>query len=65
MQMDLRMRLEEGLNLLRLVRREVIDNDMDLAPARLGRRDVTQEVDKSRAGVSRDGLADDLAGREC
>src|SRR5688572_20176650 len=45
MQMDLRMRVEKGLDLLRLVCREVVDNNVNLAPTRLRRHDVAQEVD--------------------
>src|SRR5829696_10439110 len=59
-QMDVWMGLEKRLDFLGLVRREVIDNDVDLAPPRLGVDDVVEEVDEGVAGVPRNGLTDDL-----
>jgi hypothetical protein len=49
--MDPRMRRQKCRHLLGLVRREVIDDDVDPAPTRLGSHDVGQEVDKGVAGV--------------
>jgi hypothetical protein len=60
--MHTRMGIEERLDALGFVRREVIDNHMDLTPARLGRDQLGQEVDERGTGMPRHGLADDLAG---
>ncbi len=60
-QLDAGMRLEKRVDLLSLVRREIVDDDMDLASRRLRRQDVLQEVDERRTGMARNGLTDDFA----
>ena len=62
MQMDGRMSGQERLHVLRLVRREVISDDMDLAVARLSGDHVGEELDEGRAGMPRHRLSDNFAG---
>ena len=61
MQMDPGMRVQKHLHPLGLVRREIVDDHVEIS-ATLRRQHVTQEVDERFAGVPRGGLADDLAG---
>ena len=61
-QSDLRMRHQERADRLCLVRREIVEDDVHFP--RVGRscHDLGQERDEGGAGVTRDGLAGDLAG---
>ena len=56
------MLIEERLNAFRFVRREIVDNDVDLAAPRLSTDDVLQEFDEGFTRVPRYRLADDLTG---
>jgi hypothetical protein len=56
------MGVEKRLDPFRFVRGEIVDDDMDLSPPRLGVDDVLQEFDEGLAGMTRHGLSDDLAG---
>ena len=51
MQLHARMRFQKRVDGLRFVRREIVDDDVDLAPARLARDDVGQELHEGGAGV--------------
>src|SRR5690349_11300876 len=62
MQTYVGVRDQEGPHRLRLVRREIVENHMNLAPPRLTGDDVSEELDKGRARVSRHGLREYLAG---
>ncbi len=61
MQPHVRMREQEGANGLGLVRREIVRDDVNLAPRRLTGHDVAEEVDEGRAGVARHRLPEHLA----
>jgi len=61
-QVNLRMRRQEVLNRLALVRREVVDNHMDLFAAGLVDHDVGEERDEFSAGRVRCSLTQHLAG---
>ena len=61
-QMDARMGLEKRLDALGLVGGQVVDDDVNVPPARLPRHDIAQEFHEGFAGVARHRLADDLAG---
>src|ERR1700688_4322226 len=60
--MDLRMLAEKHINLLGLMRREVVGNDMNLLASGLVGHDVSQEGHKLGRGVTRGGLAEYFAG---
>jgi hypothetical protein len=60
-QLHARMGGEEGADLLRLMRREIVQDDMDVARPRLRVDDALQERHEVIAGVARCGLADDFA----
>jgi len=62
MQPDLRMIDEEAANRLRLVRRQVIEDDVDFLGARGAGHHLAQEVHEGGTGVPRHRLADDFAG---
>src|SRR6478736_5091813 len=62
MKAHLRMRGEELLYTFSLMRRKVVQNDMDFASPFGGCYDLLQKVDKLRARVARCSLADYLAG---
>src|SRR4029453_3084442 len=61
-EMDVRVLYQERANGLRLVRREVIGNDVNLAPARLTGNDVAEELHKGGAGMARHGLRKHFTG---
>jgi hypothetical protein len=56
------MQLEEAFHQFGFMRREVVQDDENLLPGRLGRDDFFQEANELLTGVPRGGLADDLAG---
>src|SRR5262249_5326703 len=60
-QMQARIRVEARLDVFRLVRGQVIDDDVDLRPPRLRGHDVAETFHKGIAGVAWHRLADDLA----
>ena len=60
--MDLRMLAKKRINLLGLVRREVVGNDVNLLTTGLVGHDVSQEGYKLGRGVTRGGLAKYFAG---
>lgn len=62
MQPHVRMLEQEGANGLCLMGREIVGDDMDLAPLRLTGDDVTEGIDERRTRVSRHGLSEHLAG---
>lgn len=47
---------------LGFVRREIIDDEVDLAPRRLGGEQLRQKSNELGTGMARAGLAQDLAG---
>ena len=61
MQVNVRMREQEGTNGLCFMRREIVGDDVNLSPLRLTGHDLAEEFDKGGAGVPRHGLAEDLA----
>ena len=61
MQPHVRMLEQEGAHGLGLMRREIVRDDVNLAPLRLTGHDVAEEVDKGGAGVARHRLAEHLA----
>jgi len=61
-EMHVRMRLEEGGHRSRLVRRQVVENHVNLTPARLTGHDVAEKCDERFARVARHGLAEHVAG---
>src|SRR3989338_8756315 len=60
-EMDERMRHQEGPDLLRFVSREIVHDDVNLTPSRLRLDDGLQKADEFRTGVTRGGPTDDLA----
>ncbi len=58
MQSHVRMREQEGAHRLGLMGREIVRDDVDLAPLRLTGHDVAEELDKGGAGVPRHRLAE-------
>src|SRR6266542_3375258 len=59
--LHMRMREQERPDRLRLVRGEIVRNDVNLAALRLTVDDVAEELDERRARVARDRLAKHLA----
>ena len=64
MEMDGRMRHQEGPHLLRFVGREIVHDDVHLAPSGLGLDDGLQKPDEFRARVASRGVAHHFA-RPC
>ena len=60
--MDPRILVQKRLHPLRLVRRQVVDDHMNVPTPRLRREHVPQEVHKGLAGMTGHCLADNLAG---
>jgi hypothetical protein len=59
------MRSEKRSDLLGLMRREVVDDDMDGAPPRLRLDHGREKCHELIARVPRDGVAEDFAGVPC
>ncbi len=62
MQMDIPVLSQERFDGLRLVGRQVVGDDVDLAPFGLARDDLAQECDEFRTRVPRDRFSHHLAG---
>jgi hypothetical protein len=60
-EMDGRMRDQEGPDLPCFVGREIVQDDVHLAPARLRLDDRLEKADECRAGVTRGGATADFA----
>jgi len=61
-QPDIGVRDQERAHGLRLMRREVIDDHVDLAARGLSGDDLAEELDERRAGVARHGLREHFTG---
>ncbi len=60
--MNVRVRCQERINLLGLVRREVVGDDMDLLASRLIDHEIIEKRDELGGGMALGGLAQHLAG---
>ena len=60
-QLHVRMLEQEGAHRLRLMRREIVGNDVNRSPLRLTGHDVSEEIDKGGTRVPRHRLAEHFA----